>query len=384
MLDTEHSKEQIHTSDNTTTFIKENTKKRSIDDASLTNKRSKTIENRCWDSMAYLHEQSKNKQKNLKIVIAVGGNALQRRGETLSYDNQIKTAMNAARVIKRFAQTHQVILTHGNGPQVGALAMERINAPFDILGAETQGQIGYIFSQALETVGQTAVAIITQVLVDTADIAFNNPTKYIGPVYSWEDAEILITKNKWEMKKDGQYWRRVVPSPQPLQIMQLEAVQILLDSQQCKPPMKLIPILCGGGGTPIRYDESGYVKGVEAVIDKDNCGALLANELDADIFVILTDGGGIYEQYGTPNQREMMEVTPEYLLKTNAGVNFPGSMGPKINAVINFVQRSNRDDVCAIIGDLQDAENVLSNMTGTIIKKNIIGGVKWRRDIGKK
>lgn len=374
MLDFEYSEEEVQLSNNIPNIINE--KKRMREDVNLFNKKPKTITK---DNINDIHSPLlENIVKNKRIVIAVGGNALLRRGEIFSYENQVKAAMNAARIIKYFSQTNQVILTHGNGPQIGALALERKTTPFDILGAETQGQIGYIFSQAFETIGQTAVSIITQVLVDKTDIAFNDPTKYIGKIYTKDESDDLIKENNWNMKQDGKYWRRVIPSPQPLQIQQIEAVRILLESQQCKPPMKLLPILCGGGGIPIRYDESGCIKGVEAVIDKDNCSALLANEIDADIFIILTDGGGIYEYYGTEDQREMIEVTPEYLIKTKSGVNFPGSMGPKINAVVNFVQRSNKENVYAIIGDLLDAENVLSNISGTKIKKNVKDEVIWR------
>lgn len=316
--------------------------------------------------------------KSLKIVIAVGGNALQRRGEELSYDNQLKAAMNATPVIKRLAQKHQIILTHGNGPQVGCLALERKSASLDLLGAESQGQIGLIFSHALGTLGQTAVPIITQVRVDSSDPAFNTPTKYVGAVYSEEEANNLVKKYGWSIGIDGKYWRRVVPSPSPLQIMQLDAIRALINTEYSVPPMKIIPIVCGGGGSPVRYDESGALKGVEAVIDKDNCGALLANELDADVFIILTDGGGIYENYGTPEQKEMAEVSVDYLLKTNAGKKFPGSMGPKINAVINFIQRSSRHDIFAAIGDLNDAEDILTNNAGTIIRKHLEGDVIWR------
>jgi len=286
--------------------------------------------------------------------------------------------MEAAPTLKMLAQQHQVVLTHGNGPQVGALALERKTATFDCLGAESQGQIGLIFSQALGTVGMPAAPIVTQVRVDPADPAFQNPTKYVGPVYTKDEAEALADKNGWIVKADGQHFRRVVPSPPPLQIMQLDAVRALLDAPCGQPPMSLLPIACGGGGAPVRFDEAGTVKGVEAVIDKDNCGALLANEIDADVFIILTDGGGIWENFGKPNAREMCEVTPEYLLSTKAGKDFPGSMGPKIQAAINFVQRSTRSEVYAAIGDLRDTEHILSNAAGTFIKKNVEGGVRWR------
>ena len=182
--------------------------------------------------------------------------------------------------------------------------------------------------------------IVTQARIDPEDPAFSNPTKYVGPVYTQDEAEALAAKSGWIVKADGQHFRRVVPSPPPLEIMQLQAVRALLDSHCCAPPMKLLPIACGGGGAPVKIDEDGIMRGVEAVIDKDNCGALLANELDADVFVILTDGGGIWENFGKPGAREMCEVTPEYLLSTKAGKDFPGSMGPKIQAAINFVERS--------------------------------------------
>lgn len=333
--------------------------------------------------MVLVHSKKRRNEENTtntfrRIVVAVGGNALQRRGETLSYGNQLKAVMRAVPCIKHISDNNQLILTHGNGPQIGVLASERQNTTLDVLGVESQGHIGYIFSQALGTVGIIAVPIITQVRVDSSDIAFENPTKYIGQVYNRTEAEHFEQTNMWIMKKDGEYWRRVVPSPPPLQIIQLDAIRVLLESNYCKPPMKMIPIVCGGGGSPIKYDESGEIKGVDAVIDKDNCGALLANELDADVFIILTDGGGIYENYEKPNQREMAEVTPEYLINTNAGINYPGSMGPKIVAVINFIQRSTRDDVYAVIGDLSDTTEILSMNAGTIIKKNVIGGVKWR------
>jgi len=316
--------------------------------------------------------------KALRLVVAVGGNALQRRGEKLCYANQLKAAMEAAPTLKSLASQHQVVLTHGNGPQVGALALERKTASFDLLGAESQGQIGLIFSQALGSIGMAAAPIVTQVRVDPNDAAFKDPTKYVGPIYTKDEAQDLAAKNGWIVKADGQHYRRVVPSPKPIQIMQLDAVRALLDADCGTPPMKLMPIACGGGGAPVRFDESGAMTGVEAVIDKDNCGALLANELDADVFIILTDGGGIWENFNKSNAREMCEVTPEYLLSTKAGKEFPGSMGPKIQAAINFVQRSTRNDCYAAIGDLRDTGHILSNAAGTFIKKNVEGGVRWR------
>ena len=344
----------------------------------------KTVDKKCAVTGSYAQEAGSRRKgetcdtKSLKIVVAVGGNALQRRGEKLCYENQLKAAMAAAPTLKMLAVQHQVVLTHGNGPQVGALALERKTATFDLLGAESQGQIGLIFSQALGSVGMPAAPIVTQVRVDPNDAAFKDPTKYVGPIYTKEVAEDLAAKNGWIVKADGQHYRRVVPSPPPLQIMQLEAVRALLDADCCAAPMRLMPIACGGGGAPVCYDECGAIKGVEAVIDKDNCGALLANELDADVYIILTDGGGIWENFNKPNAREMCEVTPEYLVSTKAGKEFPGSMGPKIQAAINFVLRSTRNDCYAAIGDLRDTEHILSNAAGTFIKKHVEGGVRWR------
>lgn len=348
----------------------------------------KTVEKKVWGKAYFAHEAineagSRRKgeiafAKPLRLVVAVGGNALQRRGEKLSMENQLKAAMEAAPTLRMLAQQHQVVLTHGNGPQVGALALERKTATFDCLGAESQGQIGLVFAQALGTVGMPAAPIVTQVRVDSSDPAFSNPAKYVGPIYTQDEAEALAAKNGWVVKADGAHYRRVVPSPQPLEILQLEAVRALLDAECGAPPMSLMPIACGGGGVPVRYDETGALRGVEAVIDKDNCGALLANELDADVFIILTDGGGIWENFGKPNAREMCEVTPEYLLSSKTGKEFPGSMGPKIQAAINFVQRATRSEVYAAIGDLRDTPRILPNAAGTLIKKHVEGGVKWR------
>lgn len=327
---------------------------------------------------------SRTKCNNDRIVLAVGGNALQRRGERLTIENQLKAAADMAPVISELMQKgHQLILTHGNGPQVGELALERSAATFDVLGAESMGQIGYILSQALYSVGLVPVPILTQVVVDSQHEAFKNPTKFVGPIYGAKEANALAQSLGWTVKADGEYFRRVVPSPPPQEILQITAIQALLD---CQIPNAL-PIVCGGGGIPVSrvLSRPSTLMGVEAVIDKDMCGSKLAYDLQADGFIILTDGGGIWEKFGKPEAREMAIATPEYLLGTKAGKNFPGSMGPKIQAAIDFVQNSvkaGRKQAWAAIGDLRDAAKIISNEEGTIIREEESlhnTGVIWRQ-----
>lgn len=312
-----------------------------------------------------------------RIVIAVGGNALQRRGERLTIENMLKAAADMAPTIANLAKEHQVVLTHGNGPQVGELALERSAATFDVLGAESMGQIGYVLAQALASVGCHAVPILTQVVVDPQSPAFRNPTKFVGPVYGPKEAHALAESLGWVVKPDGEYFRRVVPSPAPLEILQVDAIETLLNHAP-----DLLPIACGGGGIPVTRVPSRpqTLQGVEAVIDKDACGSKLALDLNADGFIILTDGGGIWKNFGKPDAQEMQQVTPEYLLGTKAGKAFPGSMGPKIEAAIAFVQKSSNPNAWAAIGDLKDASKISSNEEGTIIRNQIAGdaSVIWR------
>lgn len=244
------------------------------------------------------------------------------------------------------------------------------------MGAESTGQIGYVLAQAMASVGCTAVPIVTQTVVDPQHEAFRNPTKFVGPVYGPKEAHALAESLGWVVKPDGEYFRRVVPSPPPSEILQVEAVRTLLE--QCP---DVLPIACGGGGVPVSRVPSRpqTLQGVEAVIDKDACGSKLAVELEADAFIILTDGGGIWKNFGKPDAREMAMATPEYLLGTKAGKKFPGSMGPKIEAAISFCENSkNQKDCFAIIGDLKDASKLLSNEEGTIVKNEVEGGIIWR------
>jgi len=328
-------------------------------------------------------ESAAAKHKRTRIVMAVGGNALIRRGERLTIENQLKAARrDAAPLVKALLEEYELVLTHGNGPQVGELALERSAATFDVLGAESQGQIGYIFSQALHGVGVTAVPIVTQVMVDPSDPAFNNPTKFVGPVYGAKEADALAKSLGWAIKQDGEYFRRVVPSPPPLEILQVDAVHALLAVQKAAGPL---PIICGGGGVPVTRMgnnfaniPAGAYEGLEAVIDKDVCGSLLANKIDAEGFIILTDGGGIWQNFGKPDAREMQMASTEYLKDTGAGQKFPGSMGPKVRAAIAFVEKSSNPNAWSAIGDLKDAKDIVSNKAGTLIKKSVDGGVIWR------
>lgn len=255
------------------------------------------------------------------------------------------------------------------------MALERSAATFDVLGAESTGQIGYVIAQAMASVGTIAVPIVTQVVVDPKSEAFRNPTKFVGPVYGPKEAHALAESLGWTVKADGEYFRRVVPSPLPLEILQVQAVETLLTHAP-----HVLPIACGGGGVPVSRVPSRpqTLQGVEAVIDKDACGSKLALELNADAFIILTDGGGIWKNFGKVDAREMKRVTPEYLLGTKAGKSFPGSMGPKIEAAIAFCNLSTKPNAYAIIGDLKDASKLLSNEEGTIIQKQVPDSIEWR------
>jgi carbamate kinase len=256
---------------------------------------------------------------------------------------------------------------------------------FSSSGAESIGQIGYVLAQALSSAGCNAVPILTQVVVDdsSSNEAFSNPTKFVGPIYGAMEAQALAQSLGWTVKPDGEYFRRVVPSPAPLEILQLEAIEALLAITKPNAKRPLLPIACGGGGIPVARIPANpqTLQGVEAVIDKDACGAKLSTEIRADGFIILTDGGGIWENFGKPNAREMSKVTPEYLLGTKAGKAFPGSMGPKIQAAVDFVTHPDaKPNAWAAIGDLKDAAKIVSGEEGTLVTKNVTapGGVVWR------
>lgn len=245
------------------------------------------------------------------LVVALGGNALLKRGEPLEAEIQRQNIEQAARTIAGLTEQWRVVLVHGNGPQVGLLALQNsaydkvTPYPLDVLGAESQGMIGYMLQQALKNnLPQREVSVLlTQVEVDAADPAFSNPTKYIGPVYSEAQAKALAAEKGWVFKADGSYFRRVVPSPQPKRIVESDAITALIQRDHL--------VICnGGGGVPVVENANGY-HGIEAVIDKDLSAALLARQIEADALLILTDADAVYLDWGKPTQRPLAQVTPE-------------------------------------------------------------------------
>lgn len=296
------------------------------------------------------------------LVVALGGNALLKRGEPLEAEIQRKNIDLAARTIAGLTEQWRVVLVHGNGPQIGLLALQNsaydkvAPYPLDVLGAESQGMIGYMLQQALKnSLPQREVSVLlTQVEVDAADLAFSNPTKYIGPVYSEAQAKTLQAEKGWVFKADGSYFRRVVPSPQPKRIVESDAIAALIQRDHL--------VICnGGGGVPVVENANGY-HGIEAVIDKDLSAALLARQIEADALLILTDADAVYLDWGKPTQRPLAQVTPE-LLK---GMAFDaGSMGPKVAACREFVEACNG---IAGIGALADGAEILAGEKGTLIR----------------
>jgi carbamate kinase len=297
------------------------------------------------------------------LVVALGGNALLKRGEPLEAEHQRRNIVLAAKIIAGLTSQWRVVLVHGNGPQVGLLALQNsaydkvAPYPLDVLGAESQGMIGYMLQQALKNqLPQREVSVLlTQVEVDSADPAFNNPTKYIGPVYDEQQASTLREEKGWAFKADGRYYRRVVPSPLPKRIVEHDAISTLIAHDHL--------VICnGGGGVPVVENASGY-HGVEAVIDKDLSAALLASQLHADALLILTDADAVYLDWGLPTQRPLAQVTPEQL---NVMQFDAGSMGPKVSACSRFVEQCHG---IAGIGALNDGAAILAGQKGTLISQ---------------
>lgn len=295
-----------------------------------------------------------------RAVVALGGNALLRRGEPLEAANQARAARKAALALSRASMSHQLVITHGNGPQVGLLALmsDAYTAtepyPLDVLDAETAGQIGYVLEMQLDNYidHQDTVTVITRVVVDADDPAFESPSKFIGPVYTEAEASDVADRHGWTVSPDGERWRRVVPSPEPRRIVQLRAIERLLDAS-------VVVVCAGGGGVPVVEDEGGRYRGVEAVIDKDLTSSLLAIDLGVDTLVLATDVDAVYEGYGLTEQQAIGRATPEGL---RAGDYPAGSMGPKVEAVCRFVERTGGR---AAIGSLGDIEAMLTGRAGT-------------------
>jgi carbamate kinase len=303
----------------------------------------------------------------MRVVVALGGNALLKRGEPMTADVQRENVRIAAQALAPVAAEHQLVLSHGNGPQVGLLALQadaykEVEAyPLDVLGAQTQGMIGYMIEQELGNLLPFAVpfaSLLTMVEVDGNDPAFQNPTKFVGPVYQKEVAERLAAEKGWTIKQDGDMWRRVVPSPLPKRIFEHRPIKWLLENGA-------IVICAGGGGIPTMYhpDKERHLIGVEAVIDKDWCTALLAREIDADLYVMATDVDGVYLDWGTSNARKLDQATPEELESYDFAA---GSMGPKVAAACTFARvTGNR----AAIGALADIEAIVAGKAGTNVVK---------------
>jgi carbamate kinase len=297
----------------------------------------------------------------MRIVIALGGNALLRRGEAMSADNQRENVIIAVKQIARVAPNNELVIAHGNGPQVGLLALQNAAYsqvspyPLDVLGAETEGMIGYMIEQELGNllpVETPFATILTQVEVDAADPAFKNPTKPIGPVYSKEDADRLAAEKGWSIAPDGDKFRRVVASPRPKRIFEIRPVKWLLEHGT-------IVICAGGGGIPTCYDKEGKLHGIEAVIDKDLCSALLAEELSADLLVIATDVSATFIDYGKPTQKAIASAHPDELERLGFAA---GSMGPKVQAACEFARNTGK---VAVIGSLSDIEAIVQGTAGT-------------------
>lgn len=302
-------------------------------------------------------------QNKPTLVVALGGNALLKRGEPLEANIQRKNIVLAAKTIAQLTQQWRVVLVHGNGPQVGLLALQnsaydRVTPyPLDILGAESQGMIGYMLQQALKNqLPQREISVLlTQVEVAPDDPAFHNPTKYIGPVYDPAQADALQAEKGWVFKADGKAFRRVVPSPQPKRIVESDAIQALIARDHL--------VICnGGGGVPVVEKADGY-HGLEAVIDKDLSAALLASQIHADALLILTDADAVYLDWGKPTQRPLAQVTPERLSEMQFDA---GSMGPKVSACADFVSRCHG---IAGIGSLADGPAILAGDKGTLIRR---------------
>ncbi|MGO8873512.1 MAG: carbamate kinase [Acidimicrobiales bacterium] len=299
----------------------------------------------------------------MRIVAALGGNALLERGETPVAEIQEKHVLVAVEALAPLARDHDLVITHGNGPQVGLLALESASDPtlphpypFDVLGAQTQGMIGYFLLQAFENAlpGQEVVSMICQTVVDPRDPAFDRPTKFVGPVYPEDEARRLAGLRGWTVAQDGAAWRRVVASPEPQELVELPTIRMMLADGA-------VVVCAGGGGIPVCRGDDGQLHGVEAVVDKDLTASLLARELDADALLLLTDVACVESGFGTWSARPIRQATPAELRALSFAA---GSMGPKVEAVCRFVEATGNR---AVIGRLEDATALLAGSRGTVV-----------------
>ncbi|MET7990874.1 carbamate kinase [Amycolatopsis sp. NPDC005232] len=299
----------------------------------------------------------------MRIVVALGGNALLQRSDPMTIEVQRRNVRIAAEAIAPLTAEHSVVVVHGNGPQVGLLALQADAYkgaepyPLDVLDAATQGMIGYLIQQELRNVlpaDRPVVTVLTMITVDEDDPAFAGPTKFVGPVYSKDAVGELAAEKGWTFRQDGTGWRRVVPSPEPRQIVEIEPIRWLIDRGS-------VVVCAGGGGIPMTHALAGPLSGVEAVIDKDFASGLLAQDIGAELFIMATDVEGVYLDFGTPQQRKLADVTPEELARHQ----FPaGSMGPKVEAANRFATNTGGR---AAIGSLVDIADIVAGVAGTNI-----------------
>lgn len=308
----------------------------------------------------------------MRIVVALGGNALLKRGEPMTAQNQSANIRLAAEQLAKVKPKNELIISHGNGPQVGLLALQHAAYyaqdskiepyPLDVLVSQTVGMIGYMLQQELTNLLPTTPTqtLVTQVIVDEHDPAFSKPSKPIGQVYTQAEAEKLAAEKGWTVMPDGQYYRRAVPSPKPQDVTGINAVKALLAQDH-------IVICGGGGGVPCVKNAQGQLTGVEAVVDKDLATAVIANQLDADLFIIATDVNAACVNFQKEGERKIAKANPAALEALSAEF-AAGSMGPKVQAVINFVKATGKD---AAIGSLADIEDIVAGNAGTRVSLSV-------------
>lgn len=305
----------------------------------------------------------------MRVVVALGGNALLRRGQELSAENQRENIRIAAGQLAEIHEQHELVIAHGNGPQVGLAALmdaaytEVDPYPLDVLGAKTVGMIGYIIEQELGNIipfEDHIITVLTQIVVDPADPAFQKPSKPVGPLYDKAEADRLTREKGWQMAADGEHYRKVVPSPLPQRIIEMDTIRMLVDNG-------VVVICAGGGGIPVAYDENSKLFGVEAVIDKDLASGLLASGLDAEMFVMLTDVSNVFLDFGTDHQRAIRAAHPDAIERMDFAA---GSMGPKVVGACKFVRETGHQSA---IGRLSDLADIMAGRAGTLISNDIEG-----------
>jgi carbamate kinase len=308
----------------------------------------------------------------VRAVVALGGNALARRGDPMSAEYLRGNLRSTCQALAGLSRTHEMVITYGNGPQIGLLALQNLAYrdvgayPLDILGAETQGMLGYVVQQELSNAvkGEREVAsVITTTLVDESDLAFERPTKLIGPQYTADAAAEAAAQYRWTIAKDGDAFRRVVPSPTPKSIVQARLIRRLLDEGT-------LVVCVGGGGVPVRADSKGHHVGVQAVVDKDLASAVLAREIGADLLIMLTDGDYVSENWGSPQQREILAASPDALELIAFA---EGSMRPKVEAAMQVARAGGR----ALIGPLERLDDLLARKVGTEVVPMLDTGIVY-------